>query len=114
MTAALAGLRVLDLGIITAGAATSQVFADFGADVVKVESTTYTDPFRNWTQIQGGGGSPDINASPPFAAVNHGKRGIAVDLKTEAGRAVFVITQSIWSMPARSPTIVGIAALSTF
>lgn len=90
MTAALTGLRVLDLGIITAGAATSQVFADFGADVVKVESTTYTDPFRNWTQIQGGGGSPDLNASPPFAAVNRGKRGIAVDLKTEAGRAVFL------------------------
>lgn len=60
MTTALQGLRVLDLGIITAGAATSQVFADFGADVIKIESTTYTDSFRNWSQIAGGG-SADLN-----------------------------------------------------
>ena len=86
---ALAGLRVLDLGIITAGAATSQVLADFGADVIKVESTTYLDPFRNWSQIAGGG-SADINASPPFASTNRGKRGVAIDLKNDAGRALFL------------------------
>lgn len=88
-TPALGGLRVLDLGIVTAGAATSQVFADFGADVIKVESHTYLDPFRNWSQIAGGG-SDDPNASPPFESVNRGKRGIAVDLKTEAGRTLFL------------------------
>ncbi|MCU1524696.1 MAG: frc [Microbacteriaceae bacterium] len=84
----LAGIRVLDMGIITAGAATSQVFADFGADVIKVESTTYMDSFRRWTQIPGGGG--DINDSPPFRSVNRGKRGIAIDLKTESGRETFL------------------------
>jgi crotonobetainyl-CoA:carnitine CoA-transferase CaiB-like acyl-CoA transferase len=88
-TGALAGLRVLDLGIITAGAATSQVLADFGAEVIKVESTTYTDPFRNWSQIAGGG-SADPNNSPPFATVNRGKRGIAIDLKSPAGHALFL------------------------
>jgi crotonobetainyl-CoA:carnitine CoA-transferase CaiB-like acyl-CoA transferase len=88
---ALAHLRVLDLGIITAGAASSQVFADFGADVIKVESTTYTDPFRNWAQIAAGptsGTAPD--QSPPFASVNRNKQGVAIDLKTDAGRAVFL------------------------
>ncbi|MGE4428450.1 MAG: CaiB/BaiF CoA transferase family protein [Solirubrobacteraceae bacterium] len=86
---ALSGLRVLDLGIITAGAATSQVLADFGADVVKIESTTYIDPFRNWSQIAGGG-STDLDKSPPFASTNRGKRSVAINLKTEAGRQVFL------------------------
>ena len=86
---ALSGLRVLDLGIITAGAATSQVFADFGADVVKIESLTYQDPFRNWSQIAGGGAT-SANGSPPFDAVNRGKRGVAIDLKSDAGRATFL------------------------
>ncbi|KUN54927.1 hypothetical protein AQJ46_49725 [Streptomyces canus] len=85
----LAGLRVLDLGIITAGAASSQVLADFGAEVIKVESTTYTDPFRNWSQIADGG-SPDPNASPAFNAVNRGKLGVAIDLKTDEGRTAFL------------------------
>jgi crotonobetainyl-CoA:carnitine CoA-transferase CaiB-like acyl-CoA transferase len=87
----LAHLRVLDLGIITAGAASSQVFADFGADVIKVESTTYTDPFRNWTQIAAGPTDGEQPAqSPPFASVNRNKRGIAIDLKNDAGRRVFL------------------------
>jgi crotonobetainyl-CoA:carnitine CoA-transferase CaiB-like acyl-CoA transferase len=90
VTGPLAGLKVLDLGIITAGAATSQIFADFGADVIKVESTTYTDPFRKWTQIAGGGEGADINSSPPFQSVNRGKRGVAIDLKTAEGRATFL------------------------
>ncbi|MEV6657245.1 CaiB/BaiF CoA transferase family protein [Nocardia fluminea] len=89
MTAALEGVRVLDLGIITAGAATSQVFADFGADVIKVESTTYTDPFRNWSQISAAG-SQDLNQSPPFWSVNRNKRGVAIDLKTPQGRDLFL------------------------
>ncbi|MGW0177210.1 CaiB/BaiF CoA transferase family protein [Rhodococcus sp. NPDC003322] len=89
MNEALTGLRVLDLGIITAGAATSQVLADFGADVIKIESTTYLDPFRNWSQIAGGGSS-DINASPPFASTNRGKRSVSIDLKTGMGRSVFL------------------------
>ncbi|MEQ9123274.1 MAG: CoA transferase, partial [Alphaproteobacteria bacterium] len=40
----LAGWRVLDLGIITAGAATSALMADAGADVIKIESARYPDP----------------------------------------------------------------------
>ena len=44
---ALAGCRVLDLGIITAGAATAACLADFGAEVIKIESASYRDPFRH-------------------------------------------------------------------
>lgn len=89
MTPPLEGIRVLDLGIITAGAATSQVLADFGADVIKVESTTYTDPFRGWSQISGAD-VQDLNSSPVFHSVNRGKRGVAIDLKTERGRETFL------------------------
>ena len=45
----LAGCRVVDLGIITAGAATAAMLADLGAEVIKVESPSYHDPFRLWS-----------------------------------------------------------------
>ena len=48
MNRPLSGCRVLDLGIITAGAAASALLADLGAEVIKVESPSYRDPFRAW------------------------------------------------------------------
>lgn len=86
---ALSGIRVVDLGMITAGAATSQVLADFGADVIKVESPTRPDPFRNWNQIARDA-DDDPDNSPPFHAVNRNKRGIGLDLKNPAARKVFL------------------------
>ena len=44
----LAGIRLVDFGWITAGAATSTLLLDVGADVVKVEGPGAPDPFRNW------------------------------------------------------------------
>ena len=74
----LSGLRVLDLGIITAGAGVSALLADMGAEVIKVESNTYPDPFRSWA----GAASEE---SPLFKSNNRNKKGLAVDLKTEQG-----------------------------
>ena len=48
----LQGIRVLDLGIITAGAATSALLADLGADVIKVEAPSYIDPVRIWVDFK--------------------------------------------------------------
>ena len=79
------GLRVLDLGIITAGAATSQLLRDMGAEVIKIESARYADPFREWIGRDLGG-----EGSPFFRATNRGKLGLGLDLKTDAGRAVFL------------------------
>lgn len=78
----LAGMRILDLGIITAGAGTTGLLADLGAQVIKVEATSYPDPFRAWSGSTGD--------SPLFAFNNRNKRGIALDLKTPQGKAEFL------------------------
>jgi crotonobetainyl-CoA:carnitine CoA-transferase CaiB-like acyl-CoA transferase len=88
---ALGHLRVLDLGIITAGAATSQILGDLGADVIKIEAPLRPDPFRRWTQVaSSASGQADLNASPPFQTVNRNKRGLALDLKHPDGRRLFL------------------------
>lgn len=80
----LSGIRVLDLGIITAGAATSAILSDLGAQVIKVESQTYSDPFRKWN------GSEGLSESPFFQATNRGKSGLRLNLKSKMGRDVFL------------------------
>ena len=86
MNRPLHGCRVLDLGIITAGAATSALLADLGAEVIKVEAPDYRDPFRGWA----GGGTQDGADNAFFRFTNRGKTGISLDLKHEAGRAAFL------------------------
>ncbi|MGH6861069.1 MAG: CaiB/BaiF CoA transferase family protein [Phyllobacterium sp.] len=80
----LSGIRVLDLGIITAGAATSAILADLGAEVIKVESPTYRDPFRIWVAMRE---EDKEKLSPHFRATNRGKRSVAINVKTPEGRA---------------------------
>lgn len=80
--------RVLDLGIITAGAATSAVLADLGAEVIKIESPTYRDPFRTWSMQPAPGEAGDL--PPFFRMTNRGKLGASIDLKSAAGREVFL------------------------
>ncbi len=77
----LAGARVLDLGVLTAGAGTSSLLADLGAEVIKIESATKPDMFRFWA------GSDD---SPLFHFSNRSKYGLDVNLKDPDGRAAFL------------------------
>ncbi|KQX38108.1 hypothetical protein ASD04_10795 [Devosia sp. Root436] len=84
---ALAGIRVLDLGIVTAGAATSGVLADLGAEVIKIEGPTYIDPFRDW---QGTGDGDWWEQSPPYRATNRNKKSACLDLKSPRGRDLFL------------------------
>jgi benzylsuccinate CoA-transferase BbsF subunit len=84
----LKSLRVLDLGIITAGASTSAMLADLGADVVKIEGPSYFDPFRNWF---GEANTPNWwNESPQFLATNRNKKSICLDLKSPRGHELFL------------------------
>lgn len=78
----LAGVRVLDLSQYLPGPFAARLFADLGADVVKVEPPS-GDPLRSLSE-QGG-----IGRSPFYGTINAGKRVIFVDLKTDEGRDAF-------------------------
>jgi len=83
-TKALEGVRVVDFGQLTAGANTSAMLADLGADVIKVESGAYMDLFR---AVGARDAEPGWwNRSPQFRFTNRNKRGVAFDLKSEEGR----------------------------
>lgn len=82
----LAGIRVLDFGLLTAGANTSAMLADLGADVIKIESGAYLDPFRVVGQIDNDDGW--WNRSPQFRFTNRNKRGLALNLKDPEGQRV--------------------------
>jgi benzylsuccinate CoA-transferase BbsF subunit len=80
----LAGVRVLDFGLLTAGANTSAMLADLGADVIKIESGAYLDPFRVVGKIDNDEGW--WNRSPQFRFTNRNKRGVALNLKDPEGQ----------------------------
>jgi crotonobetainyl-CoA:carnitine CoA-transferase CaiB-like acyl-CoA transferase len=82
----LAGIRVLDFGLLTAGANTSAMLADLGADVIKIESGAYLDPFRVVGKMDSDEGW--WNRSPQFRFTNRNKRGLALNLKDPEGQKV--------------------------
>jgi len=77
MKGPLAGFRILDLSRVLSGPASTMLLADQGADVIKVE------PLRGDITRQMGVGQHGMTSG--FLNMNRGKRGIAVDLKREAG-----------------------------
>ncbi len=79
--APLAGVRVLDFSKVLAGPLCTQYLADMGADVVKVEHIDGGDDTRQWPPFAEGEGTV-------FLSANRNKRSIALDLKSEEGRAV--------------------------
>ncbi|MEJ2119383.1 MAG: CoA transferase [Alphaproteobacteria bacterium] len=74
------GLSVVDLSQGIAGPYCAQLLALYGADVIKVEPLD-----GDWLRPLGTPGRP---VSALFAAFNRGKRGLAVDLKSDQGRAI--------------------------
>ncbi|HWK70846.1 MAG TPA: CoA transferase [Burkholderiaceae bacterium] len=76
----LAGLRVIELAHVMAGPVGGLMLADMGAQVIKVEKLPGGDDTRRTTP-------PAINGeSASFMILNRNKRGVAVDLKAEAGK----------------------------
>lgn len=79
----LAGVKVLDLSRILAGPFATQVLADLGADVIKVERAGVGDETRRW--------GPPFAASGDaayFFACNRGRRSIELDLRDEDDREI--------------------------
>jgi crotonobetainyl-CoA:carnitine CoA-transferase CaiB-like acyl-CoA transferase len=74
--AALAGLRVLDFGHGAVGVEIGRMFAEFGADVIKIESRAYPDFIRLQTAQEN---------TPSFTSSNRSKRSLGVNAKSGRG-----------------------------
>ncbi len=80
-----AGLRVIDCASFIAGPAAATVLSDFGADVVKIEPTGDGDLYRQLYKLPG---QPLCDHNWGWMLTGRNKRSVALDLKTEDGRAV--------------------------
>jgi crotonobetainyl-CoA:carnitine CoA-transferase CaiB-like acyl-CoA transferase len=86
---ALAGLRVLDLSRILAGPSATQLLADLGAEVIKIERPDVGDDTRGWgppflTDATG----CESGVSAYFLSANRGKHSIAVNIADPRGQAL--------------------------
>ncbi len=77
--AKLTGIKVIDLSLFLPGPMLSMMMADHGAEVIKVEPPT-SDPARAMEPMEAG-------QSVWFRNLNRGKQALALDLKSDAGRA---------------------------
>lgn len=79
----LAGVRVLELGQVLAGPFAGAILADLGAEVVKLERVEGGDDARRM--------GPEFRNGDAlnFHVFNRGKQSVAIDLKTDAGKAAF-------------------------
>ena len=84
-TTALAGIRLLDFSKVLAGPLCTQYMGDMGADVVKIEAVTEGDDSRRFPPLLVAGDDVDGTV---FVSVNRNKRSIALDLKSDEGRAI--------------------------
>ncbi len=82
MQMALEGVKVLDLTRVLAGPYAAMLLAEFGADVVKIESPKVGDDSRAYGPYQGG-------ESAYFMSLNHDKKSIVLNLKQEEDIEVF-------------------------
>jgi crotonobetainyl-CoA:carnitine CoA-transferase CaiB-like acyl-CoA transferase len=85
MSAPLKDLRVIDLSTVLAGPNCARYFADFGADVIKIEKPGVGDSLRGmaWRDPRDGTGLW-------WKLVNRNKRNIALDLKLDTDRELFL------------------------
>jgi formyl-CoA transferase len=80
----LSGVRVLELGSLIAGPFAGRQMADFGAEVIKVESPDRPDPMREW-------GRARVNDHALWWSVqSRGKKCVTMNLKSPRGRELFL------------------------
>jgi len=81
------GVKVLDLSRVLAGPWCTQILADFGADVIKIEMPGKGDDTRAWgpPYVQTADGGDDLELSGYFVCCNRNKRSLAVDIADPRG-----------------------------
>ena len=77
MGGALAGIKVIEAASYVTGPFASQLLADLGAEVIKVEEPHRGDPFRGWGER---------NYAATFCSLNRNKKSITLDFRTDEGR----------------------------
>ena len=75
------GLRILDLGVIVAGGELGRLFADLGAEVIKIESATYPDGLRQTP--------PGMMMSRSWALTHRNEYALGLDLRRPEGADIF-------------------------
>ncbi|PRC44494.1 CoA transferase, partial [Mycobacterium sp. ITM-2017-0098] len=75
------GLRILDLGVIVAGGELGRLFADLGAEVIKIESPAYPDGLRQ--------APPGKPMSRSWALTHRNESSLGLDLRSPAGAELF-------------------------
>lgn len=83
MSGPLTGIRIVDLTTVISGPSATMLLADQGADVIKVESVSAPDHAR-------GAGFGENQFTPIFLNNNRNKRGIALNLKSNTGKAMLL------------------------
>jgi formyl-CoA transferase len=78
---ALSGLKVVELGQLIAGPFAAKTLADFGADVVKIETPKTGDPLRKWRLLKDG-------TSVWWQVQSRNKRSVALDLKEKEAQDI--------------------------
>ncbi|OTG90923.1 CaiB/BaiF CoA transferase family protein [Acinetobacter sp. ANC 3813] len=86
---ALTGFRILDLSRILAGPWCSQILADLGAEVIKIEKPDHGDDTRIWgPPWLKNNSNEDTHESAYYLSANRGKHSVAVDISTPAGQTL--------------------------
>jgi len=95
------GIKVLDLSRVLAGPWATQLLADFGADVLKVEKPDGGDDTRAWgpPYLRDAAGK-DSRESAYFLSTNRGKRSLAIDMASAAGQ------QTVAQLAAKADVLV--------
>ncbi|MBX3707807.1 MAG: CoA transferase [Pseudomonadales bacterium] len=83
----LEGIRVLDLSLFLPGPTASLMMADHGAEVIKIETVEEGEPNRHIGQRRG---TPPDDTSVYFDCTHRGKKSLTLNLKSTAGRELFL------------------------
>ena len=88
-TGALQGIRILDLSRVLAGPSCTQLLADLGADVIKIERPGVGDETRTWgPPFVAGANGEETTESAYYLSANRNKRSVTINVAAPEGAAL--------------------------